>query len=43
MVLSMAHYLEEDYIESLILARPLKNMALAIENCWIANQMESHG
>ena len=39
----MAHYLEEYSIEPLILAWPLKKMTLAIENCWIANQMASHG
>ena len=39
MIHSMAHYFKEDYIESLILARPFKNMTLAIDNCWIANQM----
>ena len=42
-VLRMDHYLEEDSIESLILSRPLKTMTLAIENCWIANHMGSHG
>ena len=41
-VLRMAHYLEKDSIEPLILAWPLEKMTLDIENCWIANQMASN-